>query len=78
MPKDAGPLREIEEQLFAQDGAPLDLLRKNFHGNAALTTLGIFLKGRLVERVIQGSCGWGQLLEVCIVHVCMFCGGCAC
>ena len=60
------PLRAIEELICQKDGESLDLLRCN--DTAASTTLGVFLKGRLIERVVQGSCGWGHLHEGDIVR----------
>jgi len=54
-------LRAVEKLICRENGEPRDLLR--CADKDAATTLGIFLKGRLVERVIKGSCGWGQLLE---------------
>jgi len=48
------PLGAIEELVCQADGIPVDLLRFD----SAATTLGVFLKGRLVERVVSGSCGW--------------------
>ena len=55
-------IRQIERAVCLEaDGSPVDLLR--LVDKAVGTTLGVFLKGRLVERVVEGSCGWGQLYE---------------
>jgi len=48
------PLGAIEELVCQADGLPVDLLRFD----SAATTLVVFLKGRLVERVVSGSCSW--------------------
>ena len=55
-------IRQIERTVCVEsDGSPVDLLR--VADKAASTTLGVFLKGRVVERVVEGSCGWLQLYE---------------
>ena len=57
-------LRQLQRIVCEEtDGTPIDLLRYAEKEKATRTTLGVFLKGRTIERVVQGSCGWGQLIE---------------
>jgi len=62
-------LRQLERIVCVEtDGNPVDLLScaektTLTTQKATRTTLGVFLKGRLIERVVEGSCGWGHLFE---------------
>ena len=51
-------LKEIEELICTRDGVSIDLLRED---QGSRTTLGIFINGQVVDRVVPGSCGWGHL-----------------